>query len=483
VVNKLLPISENVEAIAEGNLTIEESVKLSLENIAESNPTYNAIIWQDESFIESQIAELKHKTKDISNEDLLEHFPLLGVPITVKELDSPIIGTENSWGNKVLKSCGWKDSITADTVKLIQNAGAIIVGKTNNPEFGLPIITYSDAHGECLNPLDTLRNAGGSSGGAAACVASGMTRSSLGGDGGGSIRIPSSNCGLWGLKPSRGRISGGPIADQAWSGLASKGPIASSLDDLVRTFNVLAQPIESSESLSQNYIQDAYKDVSKLKIGVRSLGLADLYPIHPAIGNAVNKLVKFLESLGHSVDNVYPDIFDDSSIIKHQSHIIAHHIGEDLYEAIRRSNNTLTFEDCELTTQYFLDLNSEMQPSDFDIAHSQIEKIAKQFDTYFDEYDVLITPTCGDFAPTLDFSESDNDGLAAYIYAGLTFIANMAGAPALSVPVKTAHESGLPAGIQIIAKRGRDDLVLQLGALLEKDYSDIFITNIETITN
>jgi amidase len=446
----------------------------------------NAIVWRDDAFTKAEVARATTSARArMIDSDISETMPLLGLAVSIKELDSPIAGTPNSWGNKQLKDEGYVDTHTATSVEHLRNAGAIVVGKTNNPELALTVTTDSVAHGPCNNPLDPTHNAGGSSGGAAASVASGMVSVAMCGDGGGSTRIPAACCGVYGMKPSRGIISAGPIISEAWAGLASKGIIARRVDDLATVLDVVSAPdlgAQYNAVHTVSYRNSLELPLSPLRIGVRTKGFGDMYDIDTHIVHAVNKVVSFLSDAGHVVEESSPVSYDDASITSAFSTIIAAHTVHDIDEVRRRCRDPFSIEKCESVTQFFWNEGQRLSIVDYLDARFAMETFTRRTAQWFSQFDVLITPTIARVAPLHGEVESDLEN-APYLYSGLCMPANFAGLPAITVPIATKHETGLPAGLQIVAQRDHDATVLQLAKALETDYSDIYITQQGPITN
>ncbi|MFN8016277.1 MAG: amidase [Acidimicrobiia bacterium] len=449
----------------DGSLKIEDTISECLSKIQNTNEQINAVVWQNDSFIEGELERVNNLKRNQID------LPLLGVPIFVKEIDSAIINTENSWGNKKLKSEKFCDSFTSTSVSKLQNAGAIIIGKTNNPELALTVTTKSKAHGPCNNPLDLTRNSGGSSGGAAASVAAGYALVATGSDGGGSIRIPSACCGVFGFKPSRDGIDLGPLFKEFWGGLVCKGLISNNVDNLTSTFNVL------SEIKKANTI---FNSLSSVKFGFRLDGFANLYRVIPDIREGTISFINYLGSKGSIVSNSSPTCFDDLSFINDFLDIIAYNVYND-FLVMKQRSTSLTIDECENETQYFYHLGNKINKDQYLNACESINPFTQKFNEWFENYDFLVTPTIGDFAPIHGRVESDPEN-APFIYSGLCFPANVAGLPSITIPFKS-KDSKQPYGVQIIAKRNHDYELLHLAKLIESDNSDIIVTNTTNITS
>ncbi|HQZ14555.1 MAG TPA: amidase [Acidimicrobiia bacterium] len=469
----LLPIDVQSSKHRDDPNLIAQTVLSAQTQIENLNENLNAVIWQDSKLIHTQVEDVIALSAADTNVDL----KLLGVPILVKELDSSISGTPNSWGNLQLKQEGYCDTFTSTSVTKLKNAGAIIMGKTNNPELGLTVTTKSKAHGPCNNPSDVTRNSGGSSGGSAASVASSMTSVALGSDGGGSIRIPASLCGVFGFKPSRGVIPLGPMIEEAWAGLVCKGLLASNLTDLTAVLNTICES-EFKFDINPNF-GDKLED---LKIGIRSEGFAHLYPINPLIREALDYLVNYLSALGCQVSVSSPQAYENESIIKTFLDIIAYNTFQDLEFTRGRMKQPFKLDQCDNETQYFYERGRQIDEDWYLQTKDQLNPFSQNISDWHNKFDLLITPTTGDVAPAHGEVELNPDE-SPFIYGGLCFPSNIAGAPALSIPIKNGNKSALPIGLQIIGKRGSDNLVLNLGEFLNSNYSDIFVTQIRDITS
>lgn len=448
---------------------IDITVKETVSAINQKNPAINAVIWIDEDFIEKEIA----RVKQISN-----NAPLYGMPILVKELEASIKDTPNSWANKVLKAQDYKDTFTSTSVKLLQEAGAIIVGKTNNCELGINVTTNSSAHGSCCNPLDTKQNSGGSSGGSAAAVSSEMVRVATGNDGGGSIRIPSAICGTWGYKSSRGRISNGPIISGAWAGLSSKGIIGASVKEMALVADVMSKQ-QSGDQYNAHPLQTNFSEVindklPKLKIGIRTNAFGNAYEVTKPFIDATNSLADFLSDLGHEVLIASPPTYNQDWILKTFDKIIAANVKTDFEEMLKRSKGSLRIEDCDPSAQYYVGESEKVSASDYINACYDIEYFTNATTPFFEDFDVLITPTISDFAPLNETIKYDGSiTYNPYTYAGFTAPINFIGGCAFAVPVKL-QESTLPLSVQIASKHDNDHLLFQICHYLECIYPNIY---------
>ncbi|MDQ3877820.1 MAG: amidase, partial [Actinomycetota bacterium] len=268
-----LDATAQAELVAKGEVKPVELVEHAIERIEGLNPKLNAVIHP-----------LFDKALDAAAAGPVG--PFAGVPMVVKDLDGHTAGDPFHCGMRFLKEAGWVEQEDSYSHAKLRNAGFVFVGKTNCPELGLIPTTEPEAYGPTHNPWKLGHSPGGSSGGTAAAVASRMVATGTAGDGGGSIRIPASECGLIGLKPSRGRVSLGPDLGEAWHGFVVRGVLTRSVRDVAAILDV-----ESGEMPGDPYtappfqrplVDEVGADPGRLKIGLRTTAFADATPTHPA---------------------------------------------------------------------------------------------------------------------------------------------------------------------------------------------------------
>src|SRR3954462_9686421 len=296
------PATEQAAAIRAGEVSSRELVEESLHAIHDLNEQLNAFV--------TTVAE-----RALAEADAIEpgdERPLAGVPIAVKDLIAMTAGIRTSQGMEAMGD--WVPPVDSATVRKLRAAGAVIVGKTNTPELGIPPITEPDRFGPTRNPWDTSRTPGGSSGGSAAAVASGMVSPAHGNDGGGSIRIPASCCGLVGLKPSRGRVSWAPQWTEGAIGLATDGVLTRNVRDTAVALDIIAG-YEPGDSFlvpepSAPFADAAERDPGRLRVGF-GLEAPNGVPVDPEVQQAVRDAVALLEEMGHSVEEAQPSVETD----------------------------------------------------------------------------------------------------------------------------------------------------------------------------
>jgi amidase len=382
--------------------------------------------------------------------------PLGGVPIPIKDL------TVTAGIRTTFSSRAFADNIPAFDAVVVQRleaAGAIMIGKTNTPEFGTIPVTESELNGACRNPWDLERTPGGSSGGAAAAVAAGLAPAAHGTDGGGSIRIPASCCGLVGLKPSRGRISPAPFL--SYEGLSTSGPLARTVRDIALLLDAMAGS-EPGDRFTlplpdRPFTEQVENPPGPLRIAVTATPPAD-EPIDPACRAALEDAAALLASLGHEVDEVTPP-WRDPELPTAFGHVW------------RPLPTVYNVEDESLLTPLNRELveRARATPAPVYVAAAQrLQLAARAVVQFWAGYDVVVTPTLA--LPPVPigwlFESEEARGTLGLPFTPFTSISNVTGQPALSVPLHW-HDD-LPIGVQLIGPPEGDALLLRLAAQLEE---------------
>ena len=384
-----------------------------------------------------------------------------GVPTAIKDL-TPTAGIATSMG-----SAAFRDVVppaNAHVVDLVQRAGFISLGKTNTPEFGLSSYTDNDVIGPARTPWDTTRNAGGSSGGAAAAVAARLVPLAQGSDGGGSIRIPASSCGIFGFKPSRGRVSVGPSGSD-WSGLAGDGPLSRTVRDAAALLDVMARPMPGDlrplPAPATPFAEHVRRSPGRLRIARWSATHLDGIAPGPDAIAAWEKASHLLESLGHEIvdiANPFPAALEPQFNVIWSSGIASAPLPPDV-DAQLRAN-----------TRYWRERGSRASAIDLVRAMQFLEATTREVVTGLGEFDAMLTPTLAlPPQPVEWFNESGDpaeDHHRELLYTPYTALYNMSGQPAASLPLHWS-EDGLPIGVMLAAHPGQDGLLFSLCAQVE----------------
>jgi amidase len=388
--------------------------------------------------------------------------PLTGIPIPVKDLNQ-VAGVRLTFGSAVLAG----NIATEDdyVVEALRNAGTVMTGKTATPEFGLPCYTETAVGPPARTPWDLTRSAGGSSGGAAAAVASGLAPAAQGSDGGGSIRIPSSVCGLFGIKPTRGRISQGPLNPDLM-GLSTNGPLARTVADAALLLDAMTgnhpgdlytlPPLPAGET----FFSHASRDPGRLRIGRSLQHAVEGAEIHPDCVAAYEDASGLLASLGHEVEDVElpfpPDIVP-------------------MFEILWYSMSTLApidpaAEDQLLPlTRYLRSKGAQIAAPQLLFAQAYLQAVMRPAMKIFNGYDAVLSPTLA--MPPRPVGWFDEVGPAANFerqkqFTPYTALYNMSGQPAVSVPLHWSGD-GLPIGVMLAGRMGSEATLISLSAQLE----------------
>ncbi len=409
--------------------------------------------------------------------------PFRGVPIVLKDLDAVSTGDPLHYGNVALKTHGRRGDHDTWLVARLRGAGFVVVGKTNTPEFGLMPTTEPLAYGPTRNPWNTEHGTGGSSGGSAAAVASGMVPAGHAGDGGGSIRIPASACGLFGLKPTRGRTSLGPDAGESWSGMVVRHVVTRSVRDSAAILDVHAGPMPGDPYFaappSRPFAAEVGVEPATLRIGLRTTAPAEMAPTDPECEAAAHEAATLLRTLGHHVVDASPAALDDVSLMADFTTVLTTGVVHDVQEVARAIGRDVTADDVEPLTWAYYEAglqNSAIQYLEaINSSHAWSRKMASWWtprDAGGEGFDLLLTPTLASPPPVIgDLVGPPDDpwrGMArATEYACYTAPFNVTGQPAMSVPLTWQASSNLPIGVQLVAGYGREDLLVRLASQLE----------------
>jgi amidase len=458
------------ELVRRGELSAPDLVEAAITRIEKLNPELNAVI---HARFEAALAEAKDPADG----------PLPGVPIVIKDLDGSSEDDPLHDGNRALQRAGNVADHDTWLVARLRAAGCVIVGKTNTPEFGLMPTTEPQAYGPTRNPWNTAHGVGGSSGGSAAAVASGMVAVGHAGDGGGSIRIPASACGLFGLKPTRGRASMGPDLGESWAGLVVRHAVTRTVRDSATVLDAIAGAMPgdpySAPPPARPFAAEVGADPGRLRIGLRTRTPGDLTTTDPDCAAAADDAASLLTSLGHEVVEASPAALDDAELMAHFTIVLTTSVVHDVREVGRVLGRDLTPEDVEPLTwvQYEAGLeNTAIQYLEaVNALHRWSREVARWWTPVSDGgggFDLLLTPTMAEPPPVIgDVVGTADDpwrGMArAAAFAGYTAPFNVTGQPAMSVPLTWEASRNLPIGVQLIAATAREDLLLRLASQLE----------------
>jgi amidase len=420
--------------------------------------------------------------------------PFAGVPFLIKDGVQDYAGVPTSYGSRSM--AGVVPSSHAHVVDRYLKAGLVIFGKTNLPEFAIRAVTDPELFGRTNNPWDLTRTPGGSSGGAAAAVASGIVPMAAGNDGGGSLRIPAACCGLFSLRPSRGRVSSGPGIGEVWFGASSEGVISRSVRDSALALDLL-QGAEPGDPFviappAEPYAQAMLREPGRLRIGFTTVSPIGT-EVHPEAVHAVRQAAKLLESLGHQVEEAAPQI-DGAALAQSYLHV---YFGQ-IPAAVARAKALGAREgDLELMNRILVTLGRSVSAVELTTQLNRWNEFSRSLAAFHLKYDLLLTPTLA--APPVTHGTGDPSNgekkLLGFLHGtgvlgvlarlGLldatvqkiatdnlrsvpfTQLSNLTGTPSMSVPLYWTPD-GLPLGVQFVGRFGSEDVLLQLAHQLEE---------------
>lgn len=469
------------ELVRKKEVSPEELLEEAVGRIEKRNPQLNAVI---------------HQMYDSARDAVkagLPQGPFSGIPFLVKDLMADCAGVPTSKGSRFLE--GYVPDHDSEIVRRYKAAGLVILGKTNLPEFGLLPVTEPERFGPSRNPWDPARTTGGSSGGSAAAVAAGLVPFAHGNDGGGSIRIPASCCGLFGLKPSRGRNPLGPDRGEAWHGLACDHVLTRSVRDSAAVLDATAGPdvgaLYVAPPPERPFIEEVGADPGKLRIAYTS---EPFLPgaVHRDCVAGVEATVRLCRELGHEVTEAAPRL-DGKAFARAFLTMVCVEARADIEEDAARLGRRATADKFEPGTWATALIGSRIPAPEFCRAIRLLQQGARLVGRFFKDYDVLLTPTLAAPPPMIGELQPKGAEAAAIKLLGrlnaggllsrlggldaaadkvfgfipYTPLFNATGQPAMSVPLHW-NDEGLPVGMQFVARYGDEATLFRLAGQLEQ---------------
>lgn len=469
------------ELVRGGQVSAGELLETAVARIEALNPALNAVIRKRYDAARAELAAIDRNAA------------FCGVPFLVKDLLANLAGEPTGSGNKLLASLPMRRD--SELVRRYRAAGLVMLGRTNTPEFGLLPYTEPAVNGPCRNPWSAQHSTGGSSGGSAAAVAARLVPMASGGDGGGSIRIPASCCGVFGLKPSRGRTPAGPDLGEIWHGLAIEHVISRSVRDsaamLDATAGADAGAPYASPPQARPFVDEVRTEPGRLRIAFTSRPLFGRQ-VHADCVEAVNATAKLLQSLGHDVEEASPPVDKDACERAFVSVIAAEVAG--LLELLSQPvGRRVRAHDVEPATYAMALLGRSLSAGDNAVAAHTLQMAARALAPFFERHHLLLTPTLGS-PPALIGELQPKPGelrmmkLINALNAGWVFkqrgvinpliektfdyipftpLFNITGQPAMSVPLHW-NRAGLPIGVQFVGRFGDEARLFRLAGQLEQ---------------
>lgn len=474
------------ELVKNKEVTPKELTELALNQLEEVQPELN-------------LATSIRKEKALHEAEQIEagKAPFAGVPTMLKNVSQALPGEILSSGSKLLANN--VAEAESNFVKKLRESGFVFLGHTNTPEFALKNITEPKLYGPTRNPWNPDYSPGGSSGGAAAAIASGVVPVAGASDGGGSIRIPSSYTGLFGLKPTRGRMPVGPGSGRDWQGASINFMLTKTVRDAAAMLDQL-QVFQPGAAFHAPVFVENYHE-AMLEQGKKSLRIAFTTnspvgtPVSEHAKQAVMKVVKWLESAGHEVEERENGV-DGIQLMRDYYIMNSGEMNMTVQSLEQALGRELTEEDIELEGWLMHVAGKSISGADFSASLASWDKAAAQMATLHETYDFYITPATADVAPKIgqlevpaqkkeaylkEIHEGNKDDQQQLVYdmflPSLTYtpfgmLANLTGQPAMSLPVYLSEE-GLPLGVQVIASKGEEHRLLQLAYQIEQ--TDLWI--------
>ena len=455
-----LDATDQAKLVSRREVKPVELVEAAIERIQRLNPAINAVVTP---MYEEALATASGE---------LPVGPFSGVPFLLKDLQASFAGVRMTSGSGFTSN--FIPDHDSELVIRLKRAGLVILGKTNAPEFGLMVTTEPRLFGPSRNPWSTDRTTGGSSGGSGAAVASGMVPMAHGGDGGGSIRIPASCCGLFGLKPTRGRNPLGPDYGDVISGLVVEHALTRSVRDSAALLDATAGP-DSGDPYwapppARPYLQEVGAAPGRLRIAFTTQAITDTV-VHPDCVEAARDAARLCAELGHVVEEASPSVSAEQLLLALGT-LWGAGCAWVIDQAALLTGQEPTPDRFEPATWLMYDLGRQQSASAYLGAVTTAQSIGRELASFLTEYDVWLTPTLGEPpVPLGTFHHPPDDPMEGLLRAGgfsaFTTLCNVTGQPAMSVPLSWNAE-GLPVGTQFVGRFGDEATLFRLAAQLEE---------------
>ena len=449
------------DLVKRGEVSAADLLETAIERVEQRNPIINAM---------SQNL-FDHGREAIRNG--LPEGPFRGVPFLLKDAAGDLAGYPTTNGARLLKH----DVAKADStiIERYKAAGLVIFGKTTTPEFSLAASTETSLTGATRNPWDRGRVAGGSSGGAAAVVAAGIVPAAHGSDGGGSIRIPASCCGLFGMKPTRARNPSGPKIGEGWGSLSVAHVLTRSVRDSAAMLDVTQGMAPGdpycAPARNRPFLDEVTTPPGKLRIGYQTLPVSGAYVAEPC-RQAAEEAVKLLTSLGHEVEQV--SLPGDWQVLQQSLWVlVATNIARSIGVLADKRGSPILPSEVDRVTWNAIESAYKMTAYEYAVALHSIHHQSRLMAAVHEMFDIILSPTVATLPPKLGVHHTDTDDIGVYgaalaAFSPFTQMFNITGAPSMSVPLHWTEE-GLPVGVMMSAPFGREGMLFRLAGQLEAE--------------
>lgn len=471
----------SLDAIALGELVRRKEVKptelleMTIQRIEKINPKLNAVIHK----MYDQARETAANWDTQVHKGKAEGVFFCGVPFLLKDLVAEYKGAPFHEGSRSVK--GYVSKIDTELVKRQKAAGLVIVGKTNTPEFGAAPTTEPILYGPTHNPWDPSLTPGGSSGGSAAAVAAGIVPMAHGNDGGGSIRIPASCCGLFGLKPTRGRNPLGPFFGDIGSGIVHEHGLTRTVRDSAALLDATSGPDLGdpyyAPPMERPFWEEVGRDPGRLKIGLLTQVPAGWYEkrqFHPDCEAAVKDAAQLCENLGHIVEEIDSNQLSHPTMPLLYGHIFSCYLGHAVAYWEKELGKRIGQEDLEPITWSRYQSGLGKSGGDYLVTIEEVQRFSRKIARWYQEgsYDLLLSPTMCIPPAKLGIFQSTPENPMQFLEVALPFLAitrvqNLTGQPAMSIPLFWNKEN-IPIGVQFACRFGEEATLFRLAAQLEQ---------------
>lgn len=465
-----LDATAQAELVRSGQASPSELVADAIARIERVNPQLNAVL---RDRFQAARAEAQGELPD---------GPFRGVPMLLKDLGCHVAGEQTNYGTSFLRDAGHVWPTDSHLAAGFRAAGFVFCGRTNVPEFGTTVTTEPVANGPSRNPYDLEHSTGGSSGGSAAAVAAGLVPVAHANDGGGSIRIPASECGLVGLKPTRARVSQGPDIGEAWAGATIDGVVTRTVRDTAAVLDAIAGPRPGdpywAPPLPRPLREEVGREVGRLKVGlVAGPPAGTPYLDAPECREAVSRTGSLLEQLGCTVEHAGPAAMFEEQMTAMFVATIAADTALTLQLLQGALGRPIRDDELEPRNALYRAIGSAMPVTDYLGARMGLGGWVRRMAAWWaapeeggEGFDLLVSPTVGAPPPRLGWFTAggpEQEGQRITSFLPYTAQFNVTGQPAISLPLHWTAE-GLPVGVQLVAGFGREDVLVRVAAALEQ---------------
>jgi amidase len=461
--------------IQKGQISPVELLDITIRRIEKINPMLNAVIHK----MYDQARQTAEKWSSKLNAGTATRAVFCGVPFLLKDLIAEYAGAPLSEGCRAVH--GYVSKIDSELVKRQKAAGLIIVGKTNTPELGCLPSTEPSLFGPTMNPWHPGLTPGGSSGGSAAAVAAGIVPMAHGSDGGGSIRIPASCCGIFGLKPTRGRNPFGPLFGDLGSGIAHEHAVTRTVRDSAALLDATSGPDlgdpYGAPPKERPFLEECGPDAGRLKIGFLTgipEGWNDETDLHPDCANAVQDAARLCEALGHIVEEIVPAQLSHPKIPVFFGRIFSCFVGQVIAYWERELGKEISQDELEAATRVSYQASLKRSGADYLVAVEEMQRLSRKIARWYHRghYDLLLSATMRIPPTKLGAFEATADDPMKWLEATRSFVVftriqNLTGQPAMSVPLYW-NQDNVPIGVQFAGRFGDEATLFRLAAQLEQ---------------